>query len=94
MMVPRKQGIIINISSGGGASYAFNVSYGVGKAAVGFSWLKCVSERKSMFAREILFGNHNGLITREFSRGDMPTNISPAYLRTRSEDIVTESKNY
>lgn len=33
MMVPRKQGLIINISSLGGLQYAFNTAYGVGKAA-------------------------------------------------------------
>ena len=30
-MVPRKQGLIINISSPGGSKYLFNVAYGVGK---------------------------------------------------------------
>jgi len=34
MMVPAKQGLIINISSFGGMMYMFNVPYGVGKAAV------------------------------------------------------------
>jgi len=34
MMVPAKQGLIINISSLGGLQYMFNVPYGVGKAAV------------------------------------------------------------
>ncbi|XP_067652032.1 dehydrogenase/reductase SDR family member 1-like [Haliotis asinina] len=33
MMVPRKQGLIINISSIGGLSYLFNVPYGIGKEA-------------------------------------------------------------
>ncbi|XP_071091825.1 dehydrogenase/reductase SDR family member 1-like [Haliotis cracherodii] len=33
MMVPRKQGLIINVSSIGGLSYLFNVPYGVGKEA-------------------------------------------------------------
>ena len=33
MMVPRKTGLIVNISSGGGLMYAFNVAYGVGKEA-------------------------------------------------------------
>ena len=40
MMVPRKQGLIINISSGGGLRYTFNVPYGIGKAAVSF--LQCL----------------------------------------------------
>jgi dehydrogenase/reductase SDR family protein 1 len=34
MMVPAKQGLIVNISSIGGMRYLFNVPYGVGKAAV------------------------------------------------------------
>jgi dehydrogenase/reductase SDR family protein 1 len=33
-MVPRKQGLIINVSSFGGVRYLFNVAYGIGKAAV------------------------------------------------------------
>lgn len=34
LMVPRRNGIIINISSNGATQYAGNVGYGVGKAAV------------------------------------------------------------
>ncbi|KHN84377.1 Dehydrogenase/reductase SDR family member 1 [Toxocara canis] len=34
MMVPRKRGLIVNISSVGGLTYLFNVAYGVGKCAV------------------------------------------------------------
>ncbi|CAH3172326.1 unnamed protein product [Porites lobata] len=33
MMVPAKQGLIVNVSSSGGMTYLFNVAYGVGKAA-------------------------------------------------------------
>jgi len=33
LMVPRKQGLIIFISSAGGLRYLFNIAYGVGKAA-------------------------------------------------------------
>ena len=33
-MVPRKKGLIVNITSLGGLQYAFNVAYGVGKAGV------------------------------------------------------------
>jgi len=33
MMVPRQQGLIVNVSSSGGLKYLFNVAYGVGKAA-------------------------------------------------------------
>ena len=34
LMVPRREGLIVNISSPGGLSYLFNVPYGVGKEAV------------------------------------------------------------
>ena len=34
MMVKNKSGLIVNISSIGGAIYLFNVAYGAGKAAV------------------------------------------------------------
>ena len=33
MMVPRKQGLIVNVSSGGGLRYLFNAAYGIGKEA-------------------------------------------------------------
>lgn len=33
MMVPAKQGLIVNVSSAGGLRYLFNVAYGTGKAA-------------------------------------------------------------
>jgi len=33
LMVPRKQGLIVVVSSGGGLRYLFNVAYGIGKAA-------------------------------------------------------------
>jgi len=34
MMIEQKQGLIVSISSFAGAAYAFNLAYGVGKAAV------------------------------------------------------------
>ena len=33
MMVPRKQGLIVNVSSPGGLRYLFNTAYGIGKEA-------------------------------------------------------------
>ena len=33
-MVPRKSGLIVNITSMGGLAYAINCAYGIGKAAV------------------------------------------------------------
>ncbi|CAF0932447.1 unnamed protein product [Brachionus calyciflorus] len=44
LMVPRKQGLIVNISSFGGMSYIFNVAYGVGKAAVDRMAVDCGKE--------------------------------------------------
>ena len=32
IMVPRKSGLIVNVSSGGGLAYLFNCAYGIGKA--------------------------------------------------------------
>lgn len=37
LMVPQGRGLIVMISSMGGLRYFFNVAYGVGKAAVGYS---------------------------------------------------------
>jgi len=34
IMVPRKQGLIVNVSSMGGLVYFLNIPYGVGKEAV------------------------------------------------------------
>jgi dehydrogenase/reductase SDR family protein 1 len=45
-MVPRKQGLIVNISSPGGQSYLFNVAYGVGKAALDRMSVDCGLELK------------------------------------------------
>lgn len=46
LMVPRKQGLIVNISSLGGQSYLFNVAYGIGKAAVDRMAIDCGIELK------------------------------------------------
>ena len=45
-MVPRRQGLIVNISSFGGVRYLFNVAYGVGKAAVDRMAVDCGLELK------------------------------------------------
>ncbi|KAL5016955.1 hypothetical protein ScPMuIL_006544 [Solemya velum] len=48
MMVPRRTGLIVNISSGGGLRYLFNVAYGVGKEACDRMAVDCAFElRKS-----------------------------------------------
>jgi len=46
MMVPAKQGLIINISSIGGVRYLFNVPYGIGKAALDRMSVDCGIELK------------------------------------------------
>ncbi len=47
LMVARKQGLIINISSWGGMKYIFNVPYGIGKCAVDRMAADCAVELKS-----------------------------------------------
>jgi len=44
LMVPKKQGLIINVSSSGGLKYLFNVAYGVGKAACDRMAADCAHE--------------------------------------------------
>lgn len=46
LMVPRKNGLIVNISSPGGQMYLFNVAYGIGKAAVDRMAIDCGIELK------------------------------------------------
>jgi dehydrogenase/reductase SDR family protein 1 len=46
MMVERKNGLIVNVSSSGGLRYLFNVAYGVGKAAVDRMAADCAVELK------------------------------------------------
>lgn len=46
IMVPRKSGLIINISSGGGLRYLFNCAYGIGKAACDRMAADCGHELK------------------------------------------------
>ena len=47
MMVRRKSGLIVNVSSPGGLRYLFNVAYGVGKAACDRMAADCAVELKS-----------------------------------------------
>ncbi|XP_072014064.1 dehydrogenase/reductase SDR family member 1-like [Amphiura filiformis] len=44
MMVAARQGLIVNISSGGGLGYIFNASYGIGKSAVDRMAADCAVE--------------------------------------------------
>ncbi|XP_060075319.1 dehydrogenase/reductase SDR family member 1-like [Ylistrum balloti] len=46
IMVPRKKGLIVNISSFGGLSYLFNVPYGIGKEACDRMAVDCAVELK------------------------------------------------
>jgi dehydrogenase/reductase SDR family protein 1 len=45
-MVPRKEGLIVNVSSYGGVRYIFNVAYGIGKAALDRMAADCGVELK------------------------------------------------
>lgn len=44
LMVPRKQGLIVNVSSAGGLKYIFNIPYGVGKQALDRMAVDCAIE--------------------------------------------------
>jgi len=44
LMVPRKSGLIVNVSSAGGLKYIFNVAYGVGKEACDRMAADCAQE--------------------------------------------------
>merc|ERR1719348_2422131 len=46
LMVERREGLIVNISSPGGLKYLFNVAYGVGKAACDRMAADCAHELK------------------------------------------------
>ena len=46
LMVPRKSGLIINVSSSGGLKYLFNVAYGVGKVGCDRMAADCAFELK------------------------------------------------
>jgi len=46
LMVPRQQGLIVNVSSSGGLKYLFNVAYGVGKAGCDRMAADCAFELK------------------------------------------------
>ncbi|XP_076469879.1 dehydrogenase/reductase SDR family member 1-like [Babylonia areolata] len=63
LMVPRKQGLIVNVSSVGGLSYLFNVAYGVGKEACDRMAADCAKELKK---HEVAFVSlWPGLVTTE-----------------------------
>jgi len=47
IMVENRKGLIINVSSGGGLRYLFNVCYGIGKSAVDRMAADCAVELKS-----------------------------------------------
>lgn len=47
IMTQNQQGLIVNISSGGGLKYLFNVAYGVGKAACDRMAADCAHELRS-----------------------------------------------
>lgn len=47
LMVPRRSGLIVNVSSYGGLRYVFNAAYGIGKAAMDRMAADCGLELKS-----------------------------------------------
>ena len=49
IMVDRRDGLIVNVSSSGGIKYLFNVAYGVGKAACDRMAADCAVELKDNF---------------------------------------------
>jgi dehydrogenase/reductase SDR family protein 1 len=42
LMVPKRSGLIVNISSAGGLGYFLNVAYGIGKAGVSHRWFSFI----------------------------------------------------
>jgi len=65
MMVPAKQGLIINISSVGGLRYMFNVPYGVGKAAVDRMSADCGYELRN--SNITVLSLYPGIVKTEFA---------------------------
>merc|ERR1711988_491053 len=69
LMVPKKQGLIINVSSSGGLKYLFNVAYGVGKAGCDRMAADCAHElRKTGVSMVSLWP---GPVKTEFITGHM-----------------------
>lgn len=73
MMIPNKQGLIVNISSFGGLRYLFNIPYGVGKAANDRMMADMAVELKkhniaavSLWPGAVLTENTNDLLSGKF----------------------------
>ena len=79
-MVPRRQGIIVNITSFGGKLYAPNVPipYGMGKAALDRMSADCAIELKehNIVSIGLLLGTVNTDITNNFLAGTAPDSNS------------------
>lgn len=72
-MAPRKQGLIINISSFGGMKYIFNVPYGIGKCAVDRMAADCATELKDSNVTMISF--YPGAVKTELIQSAISKNI-------------------
>ena len=89
MMVPRKQGLIVNVSSAGGLFYMIHAAYGVGKEAVDRMAVDCGKElRKHNVACLSLWtgGVHTEIIDKLF--GDRRTQATEKPIDERAETMA------
>lgn len=101
LMVPRKQGLIVNITSMGGQQYAFNAAYGIGKAGVDRMSVDCGIElRKSNVAcLSLLLGGVKTELTEQMIRdkGDQAVlNLDPNHPFLKKivlKDVIGDSES-
>ena len=77
LMVPRKQGLIVNITSLGGMQYAFNAAYGIGKAGVDRMSADCGVELKK-----------HKVTCLSLLLGGVKTEMSQELVRTKGDKVV------
>lgn len=80
LMVPRKKGLIVNVSSSGGLRYLFNVPYGIGKEACDRMAADCAVElRKHNIAVVSLWPNlvRTELVSDIYEKATASTSSSP-----------------
>lgn len=97
MMVPAKQGLIVNISSGGGLRYLFNIAYGVGKAALDRLAADCAYElKKHNVAAVSLWPGavKTELILDKFKDPDMSWKIGEYEAKQRDIFLMGESPEF
>lgn len=75
LMVPRREGLIINISSPGGLKYLFNVAYGIGKAGCDRMAADCAHELKS--SNVAMVSLWPGAVKTEYVQENMITDKNP-----------------